>query len=241
MSEIRHIVRIDEALCDGCGACAIACAEGALKIIDGKARLVSETYCDGLGACLGECPQGAISIETREAAGFDEAAVAKHLSPAPPAEPPFSCPSSRAFEFKPAAAAGPPPPTDSGAPSSLGHWPVQLALLPPAAPFLKGADLLLAADCVPCACGDFHREYLAGHALAVACPKLDDRDAHLAKLAGIFREAGLKSVTVMRMEVPCCGGLTFLAEEALRLAGKTIPLREIVVGVQGGVKRNVQH
>jgi NAD-dependent dihydropyrimidine dehydrogenase PreA subunit len=236
----RNIVRIDESLCDGCGACVISCVEGALKIIDGKAKLVSETYCDGLGACLGECPQGAIIIETREAEGFDEAAAVQHQASAQRTEPQFSCPSSRAFEFSHPPADDAAQPQAQAIPSYLGHWPVQLALLQPAAPLLKGADLLLTADCVPFAYGDFHRQFLSGHALAVACPKLDDTDAHLAKLAAIFRESGIKGVTVVRMEVPCCGGLTFLAEEALKLSGKVIPVTEVVIGVQGDIKRTVQ-
>jgi NAD-dependent dihydropyrimidine dehydrogenase PreA subunit len=228
----RKIVNIDEEKCNGCGQCAAACAEGAIKIIDGKARLISEQYCDGLGACLGECPQGAIKIEKREAADFDESATKRHL--AAEKETPCACPSARVMKFESSEKEAVPEAEDQ--PSMLRNWPVQLALVPPSAPFLKGADLLLAADCVAYAYPDFHRKLLNGHALLVACPKLDDFDSRAAKLADILRNSDVKSVTVARMEVPCCTGLTFMAKQAIKSSGKNIPLKEKVIGIRGEIK-----
>lgn len=252
---LRKIIKIDEEKCNGCGVCVPACAEGALQIIDGKARLVSEKYCDGLGACLGECPQGAITIEEREAAGFDEEAVEHHLHAKEHAEEkaPCGCPSARVAQFERVeenlpcgcssatvtqferseageAVRGKPQP------SMLRHWPVQLTLVPPGAPFLQGADLLLAADCVPFAYAGFHQDFLKGRALLVACPKLDDFGAHQAKLTEILRRSDVKSITVAHMEVPCCSGLMHMVKQALRLSGKDIPLKEVTIGMKGDVK-----
>jgi len=230
---IRQIVKIDEEKCDGCGLCVPSCAEGALQIIDGKARLVSEIYCDGLGACLGECPQGAISITERLAADFNEAATQRHLEAENEAadELPCGCASATVSTLEPA-----PSPTagETGEPpSQLGHWPVQLTLVPPGAPFLKDADLLLAADCVPFAYGAFHRDFIRGRSLLVACPKLDDFAAHQAKLNEILEASAIKSLTVVHMEVPCCAGLMHLARQALAAAGKEIPLRDITISMRG--------
>lgn len=231
---VRDIIRIDEAKCDGCGACALKCAEGAIEIREGKARLISEDYCDGLGACIGECPRGAITIERREAEAFDEEAVKRHLS-AHKSEPvlPCGCPSATVQEFKRES-------LPSGGPereSLLGHWPVQLALVAPTAPFLKGADLLLAAHCGPFAYGDFHRDFIKGRAVVCACPKLDDFQAHQRKLTEILRRADVKRVTIVRMEVPCCGGLTHMVKEALRAAGRDIPVEEVVITTRGEIAR----
>ncbi|MBI2869532.1 MAG: 4Fe-4S binding protein [Chloroflexi bacterium] len=231
----RKIVRIDEEKCDGCGLCVPSCAEGALRIVDGKAKLVSERYCDGLGACLGECPQGAITIEERAAQEFSEAAVEQHLHGRPSREEeslPCGCPSASVAEFgRPAGERAP----GVSAPSMLRHWPVQLALVPPGAPFLKGADILLAAHCVPFAHADFHRDLLKDHALLIACPKLDDLPAHLRKLTRIIEEAAPSSLTVVHMEVPCCSGLVYLARQAIAASGRDVPLNEITIGVRGGV------
>jgi ferredoxin len=228
---LRKIVIIDEAKCDGCGWCIDACVEGALRIIDGKAKLVSEIYCDGLGACLGGCPQNAITVEEREAEVFEGEAPREEVRKA--AAVPFAgCPSARVLEFDQNEAA------DNGnipAPSALRNWPVQLALIPPTASFLKKADLLLTADCVPFAMASFHENFLRGHALAVACPKLDDCEAHLEKLTSILRAGGLKSLTVVIMEVPCCGGLLNLAKRALATSGSNIPLNQIVISVKGDI------
>jgi len=236
---LRKIVKIDEDKCNGCGACIISCAEGALQIIDGKARLISEKYCDGLGACLGKCPQDAISVVDGEAAEFDEEATRLHLQEKKSAaqveeKSPCSCPSAivQHLEPKGAGEAG----GTAHQPSRLSHWPVQLTLVPPHAPFLQGADVLLAADCVPCAYADFHRDFLEDHALLVACPKLDDFSAHLRKLTEILRNSDIKTITVVHMEVPCCSGLVHMAKQAIRESGKDIPLKEITIGVQGEVK-----
>lgn len=230
----RKIVHIDEEKCTGCGACILSCAEGALQIIDGKARLVSEKYCDGLGACL-DCPEGAISIEEREADAFDEAAAERHVEETTAAEEslPCGCPGSAVQQFgKPAAAEKP---VLTGAPSEtrLGHWPVQLTLVPPAAPFLKDADVVLAGDCVPFAYGAFHRDFLTGRAVLVACPKLDDFSAHQARLTQILRQSQPKSLTVVHMEVPCCSGLVHMAKQAIEASGKNIPLEDITISVRG--------
>ncbi len=226
----RKIVNIDQGKCDGCGLCVPACAEGAIEIADGKARLIDERYCDGLGACLGECPRGAISIEERESEELDEEATELHLK-AVQSEPdalPCGCPSSAVARF-----GAPPgsPPT-----SQPGHWPIQLSLVPPTAPFLQDADVLLAADCVPFVYAGFHQDFLGGHALLVACPKLDDFQAHLRKLTEVLRRSDVRSITVVRMEVPCCGGLMNMAEQARNATGKDIPLSEVVIGVRGEVE-----
>ncbi len=231
---LRKIIKIDEDKCNGCGECVPSCVEGAIQIIDGKARLVSETYCDGLGACLGECPMGAITIEEREAPEFDEIAAMTHAAKTNVKEPVHACPSSRLMSFDRRTAVEETP-VERTRPSMLANWPVQLTLVPPHAPFLKGSDLLLAADCVPFAYPDFHREFLTGKALLIACPKLDDYEAHLYKLTQIFKQSRPRNVTVLRMEVPCCGGLTHLASQAARDAGVDIPVKEVTIGVRGDV------
>ncbi len=260
---VRKIVKIDEEKCNGCGLCIPECNEGALQIIDGKAKLVSEVYCDGLGACLGHCPQDAITIEEREANEFDEEAVEQFLEskkdevsqarpggPASsagnagetpalhPSPPEGGCPSARLMTFErkkraPVEGAG-----TSQAPqeSALTQWPVQLTLVPVGAPYLKNADLLIAADCVPFAFADFHRELLEGKKLLIACPKLDDTGPYLQKLAAIFEECDIRSITVAHMEVPCCFGLVNLVHEALKLSGKDIPLKDVTLSIQGDVR-----
>ena len=234
---LRKIVQIDESKCNGCGACVISCAEGALKIVDGKARLVSDKYCDGLGACLGKCPQDAITVAERPADDFDEVAATLHKAREAERSVPCACPSSALREFAvETAAAGS---ERESQPSVLRHWPVQLALVPPGAPFLKGADLVLAADCVGFAYPEFHRDFLTDHSLLVACPKLDDFEAHLARLTAILKQADIRSLTVVHMEVPCCGGLVYMVRQALAAAGRDIPLREVTISIQGGVKSAV--
>lgn len=246
---VRDVVQIDERLCDGCGDCVPSCAEGAIQIIDGKARLVGDVYCDGLGACLGHCPQGAITVVRREGPAFDQGAVDRHLatlrSPHPPPtaaglpvvgrQAASSCPGSRVVAFGPTTTS-----RDDGRaePSRLRQWPIQLHLLPPAAPFLEGAELLLAADCVAYAVGGFHQAHLDGRALAIACPKLDSQqEAYVAKLAAMIDHGGIRSLKVMVMEVPCCSGLVRLAEEAVARAARTVPLRVTVVGIGGEIGR----
>jgi NAD-dependent dihydropyrimidine dehydrogenase PreA subunit len=234
---LRKIVRIDEEKCNGCGDCVPSCAEGALQIVDGKAKLISEVYCDGLGACLGECPQGAITVEEREAADFDEEAVRRHLDGEAKSEKelPCGCSSATVAQFERREETGPAAAEAASQPSMLGHWPVQLTLVPPGAPFLKGADLVLAADCVPFAYAGFHRDFLKDSALLVACPKLDDFQAHLGKLTEILRQAQPRSLTVVHMEVPCCSGLVQMARQAMRASGQEIPLREVTIGVRGDI------
>ncbi|MFQ5996421.1 MAG: ATP-binding protein [Dehalococcoidales bacterium] len=239
---LRKIVKIDEEKCNGCGACVPACVEGALQIIDGKAKLITEQYCDGLGACLGECPQGAITIEEREAEEFNEEAVEHHLHSKEHAqvadELPCGCPSATVTQFERRISSEIPATkiAEAKVESRLAHWPVQLTLVPPAAPFLQGTDLLLTADCVPFAYPGFHQDLLADHALVVACPKLDDFEAHLNKLTQILRQSEPKSLTVVHMEVPCCFGLVHMAKQAILAGGKDIPLEEITIGVKGDRK-----
>ena len=231
----RNIVKIDEKKCNGCGSCIPACAEGAIQIIDGKARLVKDIFCDGLGACLGKCPQDAITIIQREAEEFDEKAAEEHVksireTPVSRTQP-RGCPSTQTIQFgteeKPTAD------TTEKRKSRLSTWPVQLKLMPPNAQFLKNADLLIAADCVPFAYADFHEDMLKHRVLAVGCPKLDDVSLYRNKLAAIFREANIKSVTIVNMEVPCCFGLNRLVQEAMELSGKKIPLRQEIISIKG--------
>ncbi len=235
---VRKVIRIDEEKCNGCGDCVPACAEGALQIIDGKAKLISEKYCDGLGACLGECPQGAITIEERTAEEFDEKAVKFHLEGRKPVgeELPCGCPSATVSQFERQASIKVKPREVTNQQSMLGHWPIQLTLVPPDASFLQGADLMLAADCVPFAYADFHQDFIKDHALLVACPKLDNFQAHLKKLADVLSHSTVRNLTVVHMEVPCCSGLVYMVKQAMQLAGKDIPLKEVTVGVRGGLK-----
>ena len=256
---IRKMVNIDEEKCDGCGLCVPACAEGAIQIIDGKAGLVSDVYCDGLGACLGECPQNAITIEEREAEDFDEDAVKVHLArlekekaaaeapqkPAVPFPEPHpaavshhsapACPGSAVHRFdRPAAC-----PTNFEAkagPSQLGHWPVQLMLVPPHAPFLKNQDILVCADCVPFTVPDFHGRYLAGRAVVVGCPKLDNLEFYYEKLKAMFVEASPRKITVLRMEVPCCGGIAQAALDARNEVAPHVPLEVHTIGIRGDIQ-----
>ena len=244
---IRKIVKIDEDLCDGCGECVPSCAEGALKIVDGKARLVKDIYCDGLGACLGQCPQDAITIEEREAPAFDEAATEMHLEKLKQVEHkqpdlPCGCPGSAMKSFKPVQGISPfvaPAPGATQQNSSLSHWPVQLMLVPPAAPFLLEADLLICADCVPFAVPDFHSKYLEGRSVLVGCPKLDNNDFYKEKLADIFATARPTSINVLRMEVPCCGGIAQAVLEARDKATPHLPVVVHTVGIRGGSHREV--
>lgn len=261
---IREIVHIDEEKCNGCGLCVPACAEGAIRLVNGKAKLIADNLCDGIGACLGHCPQGAIVIEKRAADEFDEDAVAEHLhavaQPAVPVVAPPSacgCPSAQVKSFTPpqhghghqhgggcpsAALRNITPKSAESAnlngerPSELRQWPVQMHLVPPSAPFLRGADLLLAADCAPFAYADFHRDLLKGKALLIGCPKLDDGQAYLTKLTAMLQLNEIKSLTVVHMEVPCCSGLIQIAKRAIVESGKDVPLTTIRIGIQGDLK-----
>ncbi len=245
MKKMRNIIEIDEDLCNGCGNCIISCAEGALEIVDGKARLVAERYCDGLGACLGECPTGALTVIQREADDFDEDAVehrleelahkADHEKPETMA---CGCPSTHIQTFAPQASAcacaNAPVELEANT-SALGHWPVQIKLVPGNASFLKNADLLVAADCTAYAYASFHKDLLTGKALMVGCPKFDDARAYIKKFAEIFETASIKSVTVAIMEVPCCSGLPEIIRYGMKMAGKQIPLDKIVISSRGEI------
>ncbi len=234
----RKIVRIDEEKCNGCGICVPACAEGALQIIDGKAKLISEKYCDGLGACLGECPQGAITIEEKAAEEFDEEATKLHLEKQNHTtdELPCGCPSATVTQFERHETIGGAPIEATNQHSMLSHWPVQLTLVPTTAPFLQGTDVVLAADCVPFAYAGFHQDFLKNHTLLIACPKLDDFQAHLKKLTDILSHSSVKSLTIVHMEVPCCSGLVNMVKQAMQLSGKDIPLKEVTIGIKGDLK-----
>jgi NAD-dependent dihydropyrimidine dehydrogenase PreA subunit len=231
---LREVVTIDEALCDGCGLCIPACHEGALRVIDGKARLVADRLCDGMGACLGQCPRGAIRIERREADAFEEPGVPHRFSGGEPESRMVGgCPGSRFAQFERAPAAAPPPP--SAAASELTHWPVQLRLLTPGAPVLRGAYLLVAADCVPVAYANFHADLLRGHAVVIACPKLDDTSGYVEKLAAMIAGSELREITVAHMEVPCCTGILHAVLQARQLAGRDVPVNKVVVSVRGQI------
>lgn len=240
----RKIIEIDEDLCDGCGQCVPSCAEGALQIVDCKAKLVADIYCDGLGACLGECPNGALRIIERDADDFDEEAVEEHLSARAQDEShtetmACGCPSSQIQSFIPSESLrkAAEPAGLQGEASALSHWPVQIRLVPPTAPFLKGADLLVAADCTPLAYPSFHRDLLKGKAVMLGCPKFDNAEEYVQKFADIFKTAGIKSVTVAVMEVPCCQGLPVIVEKGMGRAGKRIPLEKVVISARGKVLR----
>ena len=233
---LRNIIVIDEEKCNGCGLCAKACAEDAIKIIHGKAKLVSETYCDGLGACIGHCPQNAIKIKQREAKPFDEEATKEHLSQMKQPQPaPFMCPGMASAQLR-----GTPEKSDSATgdtSSQLTHWPVQLKLVSAHAPYFADARLLLVADCVPFTMGDFHSRFLRGHSIVVGCPKLDDARFYIEKLADILQANKLKSLGVVHMEVPCCHGLTRIAQEALAKAGVEMTFEDVTIGLNGNVSK----
>jgi NAD-dependent dihydropyrimidine dehydrogenase PreA subunit len=277
----RKIVKIDETQCNGCGLCIPNCAEGAIRIVDGKARLLADKLCDGLGACLGHCPQDAIVIEERPADEFNEHAVeqrrreqvAKELQVVTPEptdakpqaeEKPCGCPGARMRMLNPGPRIGEngdrhrfqttksesvpvfPDAAPVSRPSMLGHWPVQLALLPAGGPVWQDADVLICADCVPFAFPEFHEMLLTGpdgngRTVAIACPKLDDIGQHTEKLAAIFAGNNIRSITVAHMEVPCCGGIVRAVAEALKQAGRTdIPVLDVTVGIDGTMKDSNQ-
>lgn len=213
---IRRIIKINEDLCNGCGACADACHEGAIAMVNGKARLIKDDYCDGLGDCLPTCPTGAITFEEREAAAYDEAAVkarmhqSRNLSPS---DAPLhrECPESR-----------------------LTQWPVQIKLAPVQAPYFKDARLLIAADCTAFAYGNFHEKFIKNHITLIGCPKLDDVD-YSEKLTEIIRNNNIRDISIVRMEVPCCGGIVMAVQNALKQSGKMIPWQVVTISVDGEI------
>ncbi|WP_455281587.1 ATP-binding protein [[Eubacterium] cellulosolvens] len=238
----RKIIKIDETKCNGCGLCIPNCAEGALKIVNGKARLISDKFCDGLGACLGHCPQDAITIEEREAEDFNQEAVKRYLNEQKNASPnnhikniPFNCPGSRVIDRRENISE-----KESiqnvKLESELRQWPIQLKLVPPNAPYLKDADLLIAADCVPFTYANFHSDFLRGKTLVMGCPKFDDPEHYIEKLTDILKMNDIKSITLVNMEVPCCFGLQQIAEQAIKNSGKILPLRQTIISVHGEKK-----
>lgn len=257
---IRQVIQIDEEKCDGCGRCVNACHEGAIALVGGKARLIRDDYCDGLGDCLPSCPTGAITFVEREAAAYDEAAVqaAKQQAPTPmhghsgcPGSRPHviapagGCPGSRPRMVSPAggcpsaqpravaAAPGAANASMEGArPSAISSWPLEIKLVPINAPYFEGAHLLVAADCTAFAYGDFHRDFMSGRTTVIGCPKLDAVD-YSEKLQAIIESNNVQSITVARMEVPCCGGLEFATREALARSGKNIPFNVVTIGIDG--------
>jgi len=222
----RTVIKIDEEKCTGCGLCVPACVEGALQIIDGKAKLVSDRFCDGLGACIGKCPVNALTVEVREAEEFDEEAAKAYVRTTHIKE--HTCPSAQVMTFPSSSEE-----KEARVDSMLSQWPIQLSLVPPNAPFIKNADLVIAADCVGFAYPNFHSDFLKGRKLIIGCPKLDDAQFYKKKLEMMFKELQPKSVTVVNMEVPCCFGLYRIVKEALTSAGRNVPLAQEIIGVKG--------
>lgn len=240
---VRKIVSIDESKCNGCGLCIPNCAEGALKIIDGKAKLVKDIYCDGLGACLGHCPMEAINIIEREADDFNIQQVEEFLKEKKVEEKSKfnnqmdmhmgGCPGSRMKMINRKAKEG--ENLNVKATSTLRQWPVQLSLVSANAPYFKGADLLITADCVPFAYANYHNDFLNDRAVVVGCPKLDDVSYYTEKLSDIIKNNELESITVLRMEVPCCGGMAMAAKDARNMAGSDVPVKVVTIGIEGEV------
>jgi ferredoxin len=253
----RKIITIDEEKCNGCGNCITACAEGALALVNGKAKLVKEQYCDGFGDCLGECPTGALKIEEKEVENFDVEATRQHvmktggvnavrrmeqagLKHAAPATPkPHGCP-GMAMRFdpnrKPEQTAAPAGGPAQVIPSELNQWPIQIHLVPPDAPFFQGRELVVMSTCAPLASPDVHWRFLRGRSVVVGCPKLDRTEGYIEKLAAILSETSIPKVIVVRMEVPCCGGLTAIVRAAAAQSGRTdLTVEEATVGIGGGI------
>jgi len=227
----RTIIKIDEERCTGCGLCVSACVEGALRIVDGKARLVSEKFCDGLGACIGKCPVGALTVEIRDAEEFDEEGAKAHARMMHVSE--YACPSAQVMTFPSSAEKKGATVDTPRIDSMLSQWPIQLSLVPPSAPFLLGADLVIAADCVGFTYPNFHSDFLKGRKLIIGCPKLDDAQFYRKKLEMMFKELRPRSVTVVNMEVPCCFRLYRIVKEALASADRNTPLKQEIIGVKG--------
>ena len=231
---LRKIIKIDSEKCNGCGACAAACHEGAIEMIDGKAVLTREDYCDGLGDCLPACPMDAISFEMREAPAYDEEAVLRNKREKEAAKLPCGCPGSqsKAILRQPAAVAA----VNAATPQSqLMQWPVQIKLVPVNAPYFENANLLIAADCTAYAYGNFHNEFIRNRVTLIGCPKLDEGD-YSEKLTAIIKNNNIRSVTIVRMEVPCCGGIENAAKRAIQASGKFLPWRVVTITTDGKIK-----
>ena len=227
---LRRIIHIDEEKCNGCGKCAAACHEGAIGMVAGKAKLLRDDYCDGLGDCLPTCPTGAISFEEREAAAYDEAAVKANQAKKAPMG---GCPGAMARALHPAQDA-PAAVSDKTMPSRLAQWPVQIKLAPINAPYFDGAKLLIAADCTAYAYANFHEQFMRGHVTLIGCPKLDMVD-YAEKLTAILQQNDIQSVTVVRMEVPCCGGIEHAVRTALQASGKFMPWQVVTISTDGRI------
>ena len=226
---IRKIIQIDEEKCNGCGACAAACHEGAIGMVNGKAKLMRDDYCDGLGDCLPACPTGAITFAEREAAAYDEAAVKAHLAKRGQTS---GCPGARVMSLKTKPQMDAP---QQKLGSALAQWPCQIKLVPVQAPYFNGADLLIAADCTAYAYANIHQEFMQGKVTIIGCPKLDSVD-YSEKLTEILRMNDIRSITVLRMEVPCCGGLEYAAERVLENSGKNLPWKVVTFTIDGKIK-----
>ncbi len=245
MKQIRKIIEIDEELCDGCGLCVPDCAEGSLQIIDGKAKLVADNLCDGLGACLGACPTGALKIIERQADDFDEEAVEEFLAAqskeqekaAPAQTMDCGCASTHIQTLKPVtpcqSANKPVAMPTAAADSQLSHWPIQIRLIPPSAPFLQGAEVLIAADCCSVAAPDFQARYLAGKVVMMGCPKFDDAESYIQRFTEIINTCNLKSITILIMEVPCCSAMNVILKRALEKATSSVPVEQITISTRG--------
>ncbi len=236
MANVRKIIEIDEERCDGCGNCVVSCAEGAIAIIDGKAKLIGDVLCDGLGACMGDCPQDALKIIEREAVDFDEEVVEKHLAKMKKEEEKNSQPLACGCSSNVIQDLAPSPVQRTGASSvssALSHWPIKIRLVPPKAPFLNGADILVLADCAAASSPNLHNDYLAGKAVLMGCPKFDDAEGYIEKFNQIFAQGNKKSITTLIMEVPCCSGLPYIVSQGLQKSGKDIPHETIVINGRG--------
>jgi ferredoxin len=244
----RRIVEINEDLCNGCGLCAQACSEGAIQIIDGKAKLVAEKYCDGLGMCLSECPQGAIQIIERDADDFDPEAVEVYLKTQMSSQDKgetimaCGCPADLVQGYTVPSSQGNIHQSDqSETVSSLTHWPVQIRLIPASAPFLNNAHLLAAADCTAVATPVFHKDFLKGKVVMIGCPKFDDKEAYIEKFADIFKRNTIRDITALVMEVPCCQGLPLIIKKGMELSGKNIPMEGIIINSRGKIMKREKY
>ena len=232
---LRKIIEIDEEKCNGCGQCIVDCAEAALQIVNGKAKLVKEIYCDGLGACLGSCPAEALAIVEREAEAFDEDATEKHMKEESKMKEGFcGCAGTKPVDFTEKTKAGN---VSADEQPELQNWPIQLKLVGTAGAYLNDANILLAADCTAFSAVGFHSRFIKGKKVLIGCPKLDNAQQYFEQLTGLFKDYSIKSISVVRMEVPCCGGLAYITQQAIKNSGKDIPYNEVVIGIKGDIKK----